>query len=104
MMLDITLGDDKKEDKTWETIVEQHDSKATAKIRKYARARTYKKRKKNKTARIVLVEMAEVAKYKTYDKIPQKILNKITKQANLNKASVVMTHAGYKAYLKRMAA
>ncbi len=104
MMLNITIGDCKKEDKTWETIVERYDSKATDTIRKYGRTKTYKKRKKNKIARVVLVEMSGIAKYKTYDKIPQKILNKITEQANLNKASVVMTHAGYKAYLKRLAA
>jgi hypothetical protein len=57
---------------------------------------------KSKQKRVVLVEMSEIAKYKIYDNIPPHIKAKITRQAEMNKASVKMTHAGYKAYLKRL--
>jgi len=61
------------------------------------------KKKTNKTPRVVYVKMSDIAKYKTYDNIPTAIKALITKQAIKNNTDVKMTHAGYKAYLKRLA-
>lgn len=101
-MLNIRILGDKEQDKTFENIIEAYDKKVSGqkKLRKVRKTR--KKRSKNKQNKVTLVEMSEVAKYKTYDKIPPYIKAKITRQAKLNKASKTMTHAGYKAYLKRL--
>lgn len=103
-MFNIRIIGDKTADNTFESIITAYDKKVcrAKMLRKVRLERTKRRKKTNNTPRVVLVEMAEIAKYKTYENVPSHIKAKITKQANLNKASIKMTHAGYKARLTKL--